>query len=473
MKKTVAIILILTALITLCTSCAQKNPFDTVATTTPTEPQENPPKDDPAVDTTDYAAEAKAILQTAKDAQTPAEDFVTEVTADGVRILSYKGDAKQVCVPPTIDGNPVVSICENAFSTNETIEVLILPNSIRALQKDCLSGMKTLVALYTPFIGATAEEKGYLGYLFGAEDHFAHGKHVPATLRHVQVGGASGALADYAFAECNDVVCVLLDENIKKIGDFSFFNCTKLKFVNLDSLTEIGSLALGNCKDLVRADFGETLTRAGLGVLQGCAALSSVTLPFVGGSLEQNNYLGYLFGAEHPDFTAGYIPAYLRTVKLLDTCTVLGDYAFFECSVIKSLTLPQTLTSIGVRAFEKCTSLKSLSLPATLKTIRENAFFGCSALEEITFSEGLVSLGTNAFYGCRALREIKLPQSLVSLPASVFSDCVALESVDFGGVKTVGKQAFRNCAALKAAVGENITLEEGNDAVSALLNPTE
>lgn len=471
MKKSGAILLLLTMALALLTSCAQGTPFETVATTTPTTEPEAPEKEDPAVDTTDYRALAQAALEVVWNADTPAEQFILEPAPGGVKLLGYTGDAAAVCIPSAIGEDAVVAIGADAFAGEncKTLEALVLPSSLTAVDAGCLRGCTALKALHAPFLGASGTQARHLGYLFGADDSSAHAMHVPETLLYVQIDGTGTEIAENAFAECNDIVCILLGDGIKKVGSFAFYNCTELKYVSLHALEQIGSYALGNCRKLVRADFGTALTSAGLGTLQGCSDVSALTLPFVGGSLLENNYLGYLFGAEHPDFTAGYIPAYLRSVTLLDTCTVLGDYAFFECSVIRSVQLPQTLTSIGVRAFEKCTELTAVSLPASLQTVRENAFLGCTALEDVRFSEGLQSLGINCFYGCISLKEIKLPQSLRSLPASVFADCSALEYVDFGGVEQVGKNAFRNCTALKNVVAEDVVLTEGNDPVGALI----
>ena len=470
MKKLLAALLIAALTLPTVISCSGGNEGGTIATTeskTPAQDSQNP---DPAVDTTDYRAAAEELLQSASATVTPADRF-SYLNEDGsIRIVKYTGSETSVCIPAEIGGVPVTVLSADAFADNQTLEALIIPDSVVRIGAGCLKGCTALKLLDTPLLGATAEDTQFLGYLFGAQSYADHTQSIPASLSYVFVGGSMTKIADYAFAECNDVVAVVLGEQIQSVGSFAFYGCEKLKWINLERLTSIGSYALTNCRVLVRADFSTSLTSAGLGVLQGCSAISSLTLPFVGGSLSENNYLGYLFGAESSDFTAGYIPAYLRSVTLLDTCTVLGDYAFFECSSLKEVKLSATLTSIGVRAFEKCTALSEIALPATLVSIRENAFFGCTALERIAFSEGLQTLGVNVFYACTSLKEVKLPASLKALPASAFADCVALETVDFGGVDTVGKNAFRNCTALKNVVCENITTTDGNEILDSLIN---
>ena len=55
----------------------------------------------------------------------------------------------------------------------------------------------------------------------------------------------------------------------------------------------------------------------------------------------------------------------------------LGDYAFYGCSVLTSLTLPSGVTSIGYRAFEGCSGLTSLTIPSGVTEIGGCTFYGC------------------------------------------------------------------------------------------------
>lgn len=465
MKKIISILLLL-ALVTVSFAACKggTDPSNSVGTTTTTKPSN--PKDDPAVDTVDYATEVKQNFKSLSES--PATDFSYVKDEQGVTITDYLGESDRVRVPAQIDGVSVVKIADGAFAECKSLKVLYLPNSVVSLGKGILKDCDALTAIRTPLLSAKAQDKQFLGYLFGAESR-ADNILVPASLVHVWLDGAVDAVSEYAFADCNKLVAVLLGDEIRKIGDFSFYLCEKLKYVNLTGLEQIGDFAFAYCNAFVHATLGARLEQVGFGALQGCAALSSVTLPFVGGSQTENTYFGYVFGAAEPDFTAGYIPAYLRTVTLLDTCKSLENYAFFECSSLRTVVLPKQLTSIGVRAFEGCEEIKALDL-SSVKTIRENAFFGCASLETVTFGESLQDLGINAFYGCSALKSIALPDSLTSLPASAFADCDSLETVDLGGVERVGKNAFRNCTDLKTVnLGSEVEFEDGNDLIQNLI----
>ena len=55
----------------------------------------------------------------------------------------------------------------------------------------------------------------------------------------------------------------------------------------------------------------------------------------------------------------------------------IGDYTFYGCSVLTSLTLPSGLTEIGEGAFAACSGLTSLTLPSGVTSIGECAFASC------------------------------------------------------------------------------------------------
>jgi len=57
--------------------------------------------------------------------------------------------------------------------------------------------------------------------------------------------------------------------------------------------------------------------------------------------------------------------------------TSIGNYAFYKCSGLTSVTLPSSLTSIGEWAFSGCTGLTSMTIPNSVTSIGKYAFEGC------------------------------------------------------------------------------------------------
>ena len=81
----------------------------------------------------------------------------------------------------------------------------------------------------------------------------------------------------------------------------------------------------------------------------------------------------------------------------------LGDYVFYDCSGLTSLTIPSSVTEIGGYAFYGCSGLISLTIPSSVTEIRWHAFYGCSGLTSLTIPSSVTSISQNAFEGCSGL----------------------------------------------------------------------
>ena len=106
--------------------------------------------------------------------------------------------------------------------------------------------------------------------------------------------------------------------------------------------------------------------------------------------------------------------------------TKIGNYAFYSCSAISSITIPDGVTSIGNYAFYNCENLTSLTLPNGLETIGNYAFYGIDPRRAIVIPEGVKTIGDRAFqttsgylkmYGGK----LHLPSTLESIGYEAFS----------------------------------------------------
>ena len=62
----------------------------------------------------------------------------------------------------------------------------------------------------------------------------------------------------------------------------------------------------------------------------------------------------------------------------------IGDWAFWKCTGLTSVTIPNGVTTIGDSAFRSCSGLTSITIPETVTTIGEGAFENSDELEQIT-----------------------------------------------------------------------------------------
>lgn len=432
--------------------------------------------EDETVDTTpvgevtvpDATEEIAALLDAP---ETSSELFEYTVGEKGVTVTGYTGDGTVISVPQAMDATPVTAIADGAFANLKDLLALKIPESVTDVGSGILEGCTSLRALETPRLGAV-EDKEFLGAMFGAASFEDNPLKIPASLKYLRITGEMEALPAYALYDCNDLLTVSLPSSLSTLEKFSLSKCASLVNVEgLERLTSLGEHALSYCTSLVSVTFGKELRSIGFAALEGCTGILEMTVPFVGGSAEENSYLGYVFGASYADFSKGFYPASLARVTVLEGCRRLSTNAFYECVSLREILLPDTLEEIGIRAFYGCKSLFSVELPDSVTTVRENAFAFCDGLVTLELGEGLSKMGINAFMNCDSLSSIVLPKSLTQLPASAFYGCRSLESAELGGVEHVGAEAFRGCVALERVTGgEHVTFDKGNDRVEALLN---
>ena len=127
----------------------------------------------------------------------------------------------------------------------------------------------------------------------------------------------------------------------------------------------------------------------------------------------------------------------------------LGDYGFYGCSGLISLTIPSSVTSIGEAAFNGCSGLTSLTIPSSVTSIGGGAFYGCSNLTSLTIPSSVISIGSSAFYSCSGLTSLTIPSSVTSIGNSVFLGCSGLTSLTIpSSVTSIGEGAFFACSGL-------------------------
>ncbi|MDR2176682.1 MAG: leucine-rich repeat domain-containing protein [Treponema sp.] len=112
---------------------------------------------------------------------------------------------------------------------------------------------------------------------------------------------------------------------------------------------------------------------------------------------------------------------------------------------IKGINLPGSLTSIGNYAFWGCFELTSVTIPASITSIGDGAFHNCITFTSVSIPAGVTSIGKAAFYNCFKLTGVTIPASVASIGDEAFRNCAALTSVTFEGGGMTGA-GFNNGA---------------------------
>jgi hypothetical protein len=109
--------------------------------------------------------------------------------------------------------------------------------------------------------------------------------------------------------------------------------------------------------------------------------------------------------------------------------SIIGPYAFQNCTNLNSVTIPNSVTVIDSEAFEECSSLTSVTIPNSVTTIGDFAFSGCAGFTSLTIPNSVTTIGWYAFGGCVNLASVTIGNSVVSISSHAFSYCPNLTDV--------------------------------------------
>ena len=176
----------------------------------------------------------------------------------------------------------------------------------------------------------------------------------------------------------------------------------------------------------------------------------------------------------------------LKTVSFEEpsTITSLREREFMWCYSLTTVTLPKSLKTLG-NSFSGCENLETVNVPngSQLEVIYPNSFVACNNLTNFNFlgSCNLKTIGGSAFADMAKLKEFNFPASVTNIGANAFGNTPAMEKVTFddnsvmisfgegafansgiksikipAGVKSIAKEAFKNCNVL-----EKVTVPAG------------
>jgi len=201
-----------------------------------------------------------------------------------------------------------------------------------------------------------------------------------------------------------------------------------------------------------------------------------------------------------------YVSDYTGTVVIPTTVTnssgktysvtSIGEFAFWGCKNLTSVSIPNSVTSIGFEAFHGCTNLSSISIPNSVTSIGVCAFELCTSLTSVTIPQNVTDIGWGVFDDCRSLASIRvatgnttydsrnscnaiiesatntliagckntnIPTSVTNIGTAAFEGCTGLNSISIpSSVTHIGLDAFWGCSNLTSVtIPNSVTTIDG------------
>ena len=113
----------------------------------------------------------------------------------------------------------------------------------------------------------------------------------------------------------------------------------------------------------------------------------------------------YYNGSEYnlPFIPKGYT---IAAAYISNGVTTIGNWTFYYCRSLTSITIPDSVPTIGSYVFCNCDSLTSVTMGDSVTTIGSYVFYDCDSLTSITIPDSVTTIGSQSFRYCDSLTDV-------------------------------------------------------------------
>ena len=278
-------------------------------------------------------------------------------------------------------------IYESAFSGNGIVQEIVLPSTLKEIQKCAFEGCTDLKKIY-----------------------FSNSKNLKKIGRE-------------AFARCNNLKEIKLPEGLESIGVEAFEECISLKGIYIPSTVRIiHGAPCAYCSDLEKIEISKDNKRysdMGCNIIYDKSrdtifqASNTAVLPEGTQNISDSAFAGLSLKTITLPESLKYIARFAFHLTNFDNIIfnenleMIEDYAFAESgNSITELKLPSSVKLIGEHTFALMDSLKTIHIPQSVESI-DRTFECCKNLETVYyFSNCNLSLSNDPFSNCPNLKNI-------------------------------------------------------------------
>ena len=347
---------------------------------------------------------------------------------------------KEVVIPDTYNGKPVVEIMCSAFADNTHITRVVLPHTVRSINNFAFAGCKSLESVYLPDGLINIQRAAFANTGLKSIEIPDTCYHIPydtfynclnleyvklpeslylmpirgfkntPKLKSITIPASVEIITDEAFAG-SSIESIKIPKKVFDIGVSAFENSVikSIEFEEGSELTDIEKNAFKGCKNLTSIVLPASVTTIGDGAFADCSNLNSITF-------EENS----------------------RIATIGKEC--------FTNTAITEFTIPKTLKKLGNMAFANLSTLETIRLEdeCELKMFQLKAFYNCVNLTKVDFGKNCKFnfIANSALENCSKLETINLPKNMIRIGNKAFGGCTAMESIIIPATEVMGDGVF-------------------------------
>ena len=268
-------------------------------------------------------------------------------------------------------------------------------------------------------------------------------------------------IGDASFNYNENITSVTIPETVTTIGERAFYRCLSIKEARLPSIEWICSVNFKtqfsnplfytstlyiNGERIYELKIPDTVTSIGdYAFYQGPG--SSLFIPSSVTTIGSNAFAN----ARYNKVEFASIES-LCSIDYIDggsSPLYYAEHLYIDGKEVTDLKIPDTVTSIGNYSFYNFRGLTKVTIPASVTSIGDEAFLRCTGLTEVIIGNSVTSIGKSAFRSCIALTSLNIPNSVTSIGENAFAGCSGVSEINIPtSVTEIKKKTFESCSGL-------------------------
>ena len=345
--------------------------------------------------------------------------------------------------------NSVTSIGDGAFANCPSLTSVTLGSGVTSIGNEAFWYCTSLTSITIPESVTSIGSSAFAGC---------------TSLTSVTIGSGVTSIGYEVFCYCSSLTSITIPNSVTSIGEDAFESCTSLTSITIpNSVTSIGRSAFAGCTSLTSVTIPNSVTSIGVFAFSHCTSLTSITCeattpPTLGSDVFPSNLttayipcftLATYEASDWAQYVSEFVEEGCEPIQMcgddlyweyadgLLTITGMGDMYDYAADTdvpwydvrdsIKTINMPNEMTKIGDYTFYRCTALTSISLPEQLKHIGNRAFAQDTKIAgEVVIPDGVTDIADRAFYNCNKVNRFTLlPLTSPTLGEKVFESTSA------------------------------------------------